>query len=552
MQHQRQEGTAFASSSGIVVGHVQRLSGSRKSIPERQLSEEMVEKEQLRLAKAVQAALQELDAEYAHLARLENQNSALILEAHRMLLLDPELVDKAERLIAADCINAEWALRRQMDLIQQVFDEIEDEYLRSKKSDVEQVGSRIMGHLMGHVFEPGIAMGDEPAIFIAEDFSPAEIISLWRLGAGGFICEQGGVNAHSIIIARGVGLPALIGANGILDHVVDGDLLVLDAERELWTVNPSSIELEQYGRFMAEMDVVRNDLRQFAGKESRSSNGHRMRLMANLEFQEELEVTLELGAEGVGLFRTEFIFMQDSKPPSELRQYQQYAQVVDAMKGEPVTFRLLDIGGDKPVLFNQLSGDDYNGENPAMGLRGVRMLLQWPAILKTQIRAILRASEHGKVKILVPMVTVCEEMLQVREVVAACCDELEMKNDVEIGSMIEVPGAALIADELAKVSDFFSIGTNDLIQYTLAADRGDKQVCNIYSERHPAILSLIRHTAQAAHQQNIQVSVCGELAANPEWTEAFLNMGMYALSMNPNSILMIRRDLSKLEYVADF
>jgi len=552
MQHLRREGAAFASSSGIVIGRVQRLTGRRQSIPERQLTAEMVEKEQLRLAEAVQAALQELDAEYIHLAKLHQQDSALILEAHRMLLLDPELVHKAARLIAADCINAEWALRRQMDQIQRVFEHVEDEYLRSKKSDVEQVGSRIMGHLMGHVFEPNIVTGDEPAIFIAEDFSPAEIVSLWRLGAGGIVCVQGGANAHSIIIARGVGLPALVGANSILDDVMDGDLLILDAERGCWTANPTVIELEQYQRFMAAMDIVRNDLRQFAGKESRSSNGYRMRIMANLEFQEELEATLELGPEGVGLFRTEFIFMQDSEPPSELRQYQQYAHVVDAMKGVPVTFRLLDIGGDKPALFNQLSGHDYNGQNPAMGLRGVRMLLQWPDILKTQIRAILRASKHGEVKILVPMVTVCEEMQQVREIVAECCDELEMKNDIEIGSMIEVPGAALIADELAKVSDFFSIGTNDLIQYTLAADRGDEQMCNIYSDAHPAIFKLIRYAAQAAHKQNIQISVCGELAANPQWTEAFLNMGMHSLSMNPNSILMIRRHLSKLEYVAEF
>jgi len=552
VQHQRQEGTAFASSSGIVIGCVQRLTGKRQTIPERQLTEEMVEKEQLRLTEAVQAALQELDAEYVHLARLHEQDSALILEAHRMLLLDPELVHKAARLIAADCINAEWALRRQMNRIQRVFDEVEDEYLRSKKSDVEQVGNRIMGHLMGHVFEPNIIKGDVPTIFIAEDFSPAEIVSLWRLGAEGIICEQGGVNSHSIIIARGVGLPALVGANGILDDVIDGDVLILDAERGCWMANPTSIELEQCHRLMAAMDVVRNDLRQFAGKESRSANGYRMRIMANLEFQEELEATLELGPEGVGLFRTEFIFMQDDEPPSELRQYQQYAHVVDAMKGLPVTFRLLDIGGDKPALFNQLSGHDYNGENPAMGLRGVRMLLQWPEILKTQIRAILGASQHGEVKILVPMVTVCEEMLQVRAIVAECCDELEIENNIKIGSMIEVPGAALIADELAKVSDFFSIGTNDLIQYTLAADRGDEQMYNIYSDTHPAILKLVRYAAQAAHKQNIQISVCGELAANSQWTEVFLNLGMHSLSMNPNSILMIRRHLSKLEYEAEF
>lgn len=552
MTNQRIEGSAIASSSGVVVGKVQKLIAGQMAISERHLLVEELQDEQLRLGAAVRAALQELDVEHAHLLNLKHQDLVLILEAHRMLLLDPELVDKALDLIANEKINAEWALRRRMDDIISVFDCIEDDYLRSKKSDVTQVGHRIMCHLMGQVFSPTIMQTDDPTIIVADDLSPSSIVLLWRQGATGIICEQGGMNAHGIIIARGIGLPALIGVSELLSQVHDGDLLLLDAERERWILHPSEDEVTEYQRFIAAMNVVRHDLKKFAKCASKSANGHSMNIMANLEFREEVDLAVELGVEGVGLFRTEFIFMQDAVPPDEMRQYQQYAEIVKSMHGSAVTFRLLDVGGDKPALFQQLSGYHYNGENPAMGLRGVRMLLQWRSVLKAQVRAILRASEYGNVKILVPMVTNCSEMIAVREMVEECCDELGVQKDtVPVGCMIEVPAAVIIADDLAAVSDFFSIGTNDLIQYTLAADRADEDVCCIYSPDHPAILALIRQTVYAAHNANIPVTVCGELAANPEWTETFLNLGLHGLSMSLNSTLMIRKHLSKLEYKSE-
>ncbi len=549
MNSQRLEGTAIASSSGVVIGKVQKLVAGQAAISERHLSTEELQEEQLRLAAAVQSALQELDAEHTHLLGLEHQDPVLILEAHRMLLLDPELVDKALNLIENEKINAEWALRRQMDEIITVFDCIEDEYLRSRKSDVEQVGQRIMCHLMGQVFGSDSMQSDDPTIIVADDLSPSNIVLLWRQGAAGIICEQGGINAHAIIVARGIGLPALLGASDLLGQVHDGDVLLLDAEQGHWILHPSAKEIAQYQRFITAMDLARHDLKVFAKQPSKSANGHRMDIMANLEFREEIALAVELGVEGVGLFRTEFIFMQDAMPPDETRQYQQYAEIVKGMHGFAVTFRLLDVGGDKPALFQQLSGYHYNGENPAMGLRGVRMLLQWPSVLRAQVRAILRASEYGEVNILVPMVTNSSEMIAVREMVDACCDELEIqKNTVSVGCMIEVPAAVMIADDLAAVSDFFSIGTNDLIQYTLAADRADEDVCGIYSPNHPAILALIRKTAHAAHKAEIPVMVCGELAANPEWTETFLNLGLHGLSMSLNSALRIRKHLSQLEY----
>jgi len=546
---QRLEGSAVASSSGVVIGKVQKLVAGREAISERRLLAEELQAEQLRLASAVQSALQELDLEHAHLLALQHQDLVLILEAHRMLLLDPELVDKALDLIVEEKINAEWALRRQMDAIVAVFDCIEDEYLRSRKTDVEQVGQRIMCHLMGQVFRPDSMQADDPTIIVADDLSPANIVLLWRQGAAGIICEQGGMNAHAIIIARGIGLPALVGTSQLLSQAYDGDVLLLDAERDHWILHPGEEEVRQYQRFIVAMDVVRHDLKAFSKRTSESANGHHMDIMANLEFRDEVELAVELGVDGVGLFRTEFIFMQDTVPPDEMRQSQQYVDIVKAMKGSSVTFRLLDVGGDKPALFQQLSGYHYNGENPAMGLRGIRMLLQWPSVLKAQVRAVLQASEYGDVKLLVPMVTTCEEMLAVHAMVQECCDELGIpKHTVSVGCMIEVPAAVMIADDLAAVSDFFSIGTNDLIQYSLAADRADEDVCCIYNPNHPAILEMIRQTVRAAQKAEIAVTVCGELAANPEWTQTFLNLGIDGLSMSLNSTLMIRKHLSKLNY----
>jgi len=545
-------GTALASSSGIVIGRVQKLVAGRKPIPERRLEAEEIKVEQQRLADAAARAIAALDEELNHLAELKNKEPMQILEAHRMMLQDPELIEKTQGMIAHQRMNAEWALRCQLDAIEAIFNRAEDEYLKSKKSDIEQVGNRMMQHLMGSISQVDIPADEMGTIAIGEDFSPSEIVSMWRLGLAGIICEQGGINAHSIIIARGIGMPALIGARDILEQVEDGDVLILDAERDCWSIHLSDEEIRKYKCFIAAMDVIYHDLETFSTRKSQSRNGYTgMKLMGNLELSEEAQLGMDVGIDGVGLFRTEFMFMQDDIKPSEERQYQTYAKVVKDMAGKEVTFRLLDIGGDKPAVFQRLMGIRYSGENPAMGIRGVRMLQQCPDLLDTQLRALARASQYGEIKILVPMVTTCQEMMDVRERLDACCEALNIYHKIALGCMIEVPAAVMIADELAKVSDFFSIGSNDLIQYSLAADRSDDAACRIYNPKHPAILALIKQTMRAARAANIPVTVCGELAANPAWTEAFMNMGMSGLSMSLNSVLMVRRNLSRLDYQPD-
>ena len=548
----RREGKAVTSSSGIILGRVQKLLHGRQPIPERHLKADQLEAEVERLLKAVTAAKLEIDGERQHLNDIGTRDPMLILDVHSMLIADPELLNNVSKRIRKECVNAEWALRQEMDAIQLVFEQVEDAYLRNRKDDVEQAGRRIINQLLGQPeSEHGLqAQQDEnePIIYVGDDFSVSNMVSMWRHGVAGVVTEQGGVDAHNIIVARGIGLPALVGATDILDDIKDGDSLILDAEQGLWVLNPTQAEQIAYRKFIKAIALSKRGLAAFACKPSLSSDGREMKLMVNIEFPEELDVTEEMGIDGIGLYRSEFLFINESTMPDEDFQFEQYVTLVRRMQGKPVTMRLLDIGGDRPWLYRDLSGNDYGGANPAMGLRGIRLMLRHPELLKIQLRAMLRAAEEGPVSILVPMVSYREEMEQVRVLAEECRAELGLTVLPPIGAMIEVPAAALIAEDLAKASDFFSIGTNDLIQYTLASDRGDDEVAELYQSGHAAILQLILLAASAAKKAGIPISVCGELAGNPEWTATFLNLDMEYLSMSASSLLAIRRYLSRQHY----
>jgi len=549
-QRPRREGIAVAASSGVIVGRVKKVAYGHMKVPKREVLSSDLEQEVTRLLNAIEAAVIEIETERDHLLQSSKHDSLPILDVHKMLLSDPELMKSARARIKDACINAEWALRQEMDAVKDVFNDMEDGYLRQRKDDIEQAGSRILKHLMDDQefnHASSHASGDEPLIYVSHDFSPPDVVSLWRRGASGLIAEQGGADAHNIIIARGVGMPALVGASGIFDDIENGDILILDAEQGRWVLNPTDEEMASYQRFMQAVAVFRDSLQSFANQPSRSIDGHAMALMANVEFPEEVEVSDQIGIDGIGLYRTEFLFMEGSKMPDEEAQYSEYLRLVQSMRGKQVTMRLLDIGGDKMGLYRGILGREFGGSNPAMGLRGVRLLLSQPQWLETQIRAMVRASAEGPVKILVPMVTQASEIERVRDMVDACCHIVGV-SEVAVGTMIEVPAAVMIADDLARVSDFFSIGTNDLMQYTLAADRTDEDVADLYEDSHPAIRKMIQMTVDAAKAAKIPVAVCGELAAHPQWTEAFLRMGMDSLSMSLNQVLTIRRQLSKSTY----
>ncbi|WP_370465502.1 phosphoenolpyruvate--protein phosphotransferase [Mariprofundus sp. NF] len=552
-QKLRREGRAAASSSGIIIGHVQKLRHGRQPIPEHSIEASEVRSEVLRLLGAIDEARSEVDFERSHLLKTGTNDMVIMLDVHRMLIADPELLNRASNRIVESQINAEWALRQEMDAIQQTFEQIEDEYLRNRKDDVEHAGKRILRHLQGT--QSGIRSSLEEArnisktiIYIGEDFSVSDMVMMWRRGVAGVVIEQGGVDAHNIIVARGIGLPAMVGAVGILNDIEDGDLLILDAERGVWIHNPTPEEEAAYAVTIDSFWQAQVELEAYAGIASTSLDGHPLKLMANIEFPEELDVAEQVGIDGIGLYRSEFLFLNTPDIPDEEQQFEQYVSLVRRMPGKPVTMRLLDVGGDKPWHYHQLTSNIEGGANPAMGLRGVRLLLRWPDILRTQLRAMLRAAEEGEVHILIPMVTNCDEVNWVREMALQCREELGLTKPVSIGTMIEVPASALIADDLAKVSDFFSIGTNDLMQYTLATDRTDDEVADLYQSGHPAILQLIKLAAAAAKKEGIPIALCGELSAKPEWTETLLNLDMDALSMSLNKLLLIRRQLSQLKY----
>jgi phosphotransferase system enzyme I (PtsI) len=550
---QRRQGNAAAASSGIIIGRVHKLMHGRQPIPERELTTEQLDGEISRLMAAVQASVAEIDIERDHLSQIGARDPLMILDMHRMMIADPELIDKAKARITETCINAEWALRQQMDAIHAVFEQIEDEYLRNRKDDIEQAGRRILRHLLGQNAPHDLLLNSEPephhqTIYVGDDFSVGDMVSMWRQGVAGVVTEQGGAGAHNIIIARGIGLPALVGATGILADLKDGDALILDAEQGIWILNAPEHEQIAYDKFVEAIEVCQQELQAYATQPSCSKDGHELKLMANIEFPEEMDIAARVGVDGIGLYRSEFLFINEATLPSEEQQFQQYVTLVRHMAGKPVTMRLLDIGGDKPWLYHELEGHEYAGANPAMGLRGIRWLLREKKLLQTQLRAMLRAGEEGPVQILIPMVTTCAEVERVRELAVRCHQSMGLSNPLSVGVMIEVPASVFIADELARASDFFSIGINDLMQYSLATDRTDEEVAVLYRPEHPAILELIRMTAAAAKKAGIPVSVCGELAANPIWTETFLNLDMHSLSMTLNKVLTIRRYLSRKTY----
>jgi len=544
------QGKAGAYSPGIVIGRVQKVSSGEFPIPEVHIAADRIPAEIARFEQAVADAVSDFDHERRHLMGLDSQEPLHILDAQRLMLLDAELSRKVLHSIRDEGINAEWAVHRQIQDVARVFDSINDDYLRARKSDIQHIGHRILSHLSGKDHEIlDIGSDKEPLVIVGVDFTPIGVLRLWRQGVTAFVAEKGGPSAHSIIIARGIGMTALMGADGAIQNIGDGERIVIDGEKGVWVTNPSPEIEQKYLSLALGVESVERDLQAFAGLASQSRDGHVLQLMANLELEEELPQALELGAEGIGLYRTEFLLSDTDSVPDEETQYQHYVRVMRSMQGRPVTFRLMDIGGEKPLLFEQFTGHRVISTNPALGLRGVRLLLHsGHSLLRDQLRALLRASGEGELKILVPMVSRVEEMQEVRAQLTELAAELGIANIPQLGTMIEVPAAVMIADSLAAISDFFSIGTNDLIQYTLAADRADEEVAYLYDTAHPALEPMLRQSVQAAHKAGIPISMCGELAADPRWTEQLMNMGFDSLSMGLHHLLGVRKHLASLNY----
>ena len=548
----------IGASRGIAIGRAHRLAPSEREIRQYPIDRKDVLHEVARLNNAFSLVRAELDALRNEVAPEAPQEVGAFLDLHRLILDDALLSDAPRDLVRTRLINAEWALSIQIEEVCKQFEAIDDEYFASRTQDVRQVADRVLKALAGgraataSVTRPA---DGEKLILVAQDLAPADMLLLReRTGAqlAGFVTELGGPTSHTAILARSLALPAVLGATGAREAVQEGDLVIIDADRGLIVVGPDAAELAEYRRrARAEVDA-RAELRKLKGKIARTRDGIAIELLANIEAPADAREALEAGADGIGLFRTEYLFMNRDRLPDEDEQYEAYAKVARSMKGKPVVIRTLDVGADKVLndaarqSLGLARGAPTAESNPALGLRAIRYCLAYPELFLTQLRAILRASSVGSVRILVPMLAHVHEIDQALAFVARAREQLrERKHKFDarapVGGMIEVPAAALSLPAFLQRLKFLSIGTNDLIQYTLAIDRADAAVAHLYDHLHPAVLQLISRTIRAGEKARTPVSVCGAMAGELELTELLLGMGLRQFSMHPSQILGVKQ-----------
>jgi phosphotransferase system enzyme I (PtsI) len=471
-----------------------------------------------------------------------------MLNVHRLLLADPLLAEQTRALIAERHYNAEWALAAQGQILGEQFDAMEDEYLRERGADVRQVIERVLQVLSGSTAmlpDAGALDGDDPLVVVAHDISPADMLRLRGGRFAAFVTDLGGPTSHTAIVARSMGVPAVVALGNVRELVRDGDTLVVDGAAGVVLVNPGPVMLQEYrDRHVAYM-AERAELALLRDERAVTLDGIDIVLNANIELPDEAAAALAAGAQGIGLFRSEFLFMGRQSLPDEEEQYQAYASVVRVMGGRPVTIRTLDIGADKT-----LDDEATVATNPALGLRAIRYCLAHPEMFATQLRAILRASAHGHVRLLLPMVTHMHEVTAALAAIESARRELDASGHayaerLEVGAMVEVPAIAIAIEPFAQALDFLSIGTNDLIQYTLAIDRGDHDVASLYDPLHPAVLRLVANTINAGARVGKPVAVCGEMAGDARLTRLLLGLGLTEFSMHPQQLLDVKREIRR-------
>ena len=546
-------------SRGIAIGRAHLLAPAALDVKHYLIGEEHVEAEVQRLQQALAAVHRELQTLWNELPKDAPTELGAFIDVHALILSDPMISEAPLDIIRSRHYNAEWALLTQIDELSAQFDEIEDAYLRERKADIQQVAERVLKVLLGtEQLMPKQAEleGDEflaQMIVVAHDISPADMLKFRDRSFIGFVTDVGGQNSHTAIVARSLDIPAAVGMSQASQLIEQDDWVIIDGDAGVVIVTPSAQVLEQYRERQQAALRARKKLGKLRKTPAITKDGTPITLLANIELPDDCGPALEAGAVGVGLFRSEFLFMgREGNMPSEDEQFEQYRNAVVAMKGRPVTLRTLDIGADKP-----LDQTEHTALNPALGLRAIRYCLSEPQIFLTQLRAILRASAHGKVRILIPMLAHAFEIdqsLAMIEQAKAQLREAGEKYDpnVEVGAMIEIPAAALSLPMFVKKMDFLSIGTNDLIQYTLAIDRVDYEVAHLYNPLHPAVLQLISMTIAAGHKAGIDVAVCGEMAGDAKLTRLLLGMGLREFSMHPAQLLSVKQEIlnTDLEQIA--
>ncbi len=548
-------------SRGVAIGRAVLVASSRIDVAHYFLDAAQVEPEITRLRFARDTVAAELGGLQRDMPADAPAELSALLDVHLMLLHDEALTGATGQWVRERHYNAEWALSAQLEVLARQFDEMENDYLRERKADLEQVVERllrVLAHQNGDarlagMVDPRDFAGEDPLVLVASDIAPADMLQFKRSVFTGFVTDVGGKTSHTAIVARSLDIPAVVGARSASNLVRQDDWVIIDGDTGIVIVDPSPIVLEEYRFRQRQRALERARLTRLRHTPAVTLDGERVELLANIELPGDAAAAVEAGAVGVGLFRSEFLFMnRPGDLPGEDEQFEAYRAAVEAMKGLPVTIRTVDIGADKPL--DRMSVHELRHEhalNPALGLRAIRWSLSEPSMFRQQLRAILRASAYGPVRLLVPMLAHASEIRGTLEALARAKQQLQESGrpytDVPIGAMVEVPAAALMVRSFLDAFDFVSLGTNDLIQYTLAIDRADEAVAHLYDPWHPAVLELIARTISEARACGKPVSVCGEMAGDPGFTAALLAMGLRSFSMHPAQIATIKQQVLRID-----
>ncbi len=544
-------------SSGIAIGRAHLVSNALLEVVHYVLPAHLVDDEITRFSAAIHTVKKDLESIQRQLSKNAPAEISAFINTHLMMIADKSLSEIPRDIIRKEQCNAEWAIKQQMDDIVEQFEAIEDEYLRERKQDVVQVVERVIKVLLGHpnqapnqtanqqsTKQQSVKQQENATILVAHDISPADAIQFKQHHFAAFITDVGGVTSHTAILARSLNIPSIVALQRARDLIDDNELIIVDGSLGVVIVNPSKEILAEYKLRQEQWELEQQKLQRIKSTKAVTMCGTAIELQANIEVPEDVIAVKAAGAMGIGLYRTEFLFMNKREMPDEEEQFLAYKQVAEAMKGMPVTIRTLDLGADKQMNPDTVS----NCANPALGLRAVRLCLSEPQIFHTQLRALLRASHYGHIKILIPMLSTLSELRQTkllleRAKVSLRKQAIPFDENIALGGMIEVPAAAINAEAFAKELDFMSIGTNDLIQYTLAIDRTDDAVAHLYNALHPSVLKLISMTIKAGAKLGKSVAVCGEMAGDAKLTKLLIGMGLRQMSMHPSNILSVKQQV---------
>jgi phosphoenolpyruvate-protein phosphotransferase (PTS system enzyme I) len=532
-------------SNDVAIGKLFLYQKEVQQVKRSRITNEEAEKEVERYHQASDKALKQLENLYEKSVKAIGESNAAIFEVHQMMLQDDDFVEAIENSIRTQLVNAEYAVATIADNFYEMFSSMEDAYMRGRAADIKDISERVIGN-----FEENLDQGNsikEPVIVIAKDLAPSETVQFDPSMVLGFVTAFGSVQSHTAILAKTMNIPALVGTKMEMDESLNGKMAIIDGKEGILYIEPTEILLAEFEQRLKEEQRKKRLLQELKGKENITLDGTKVEVFANIGNRKDLAYVLENDANGIGLFRSEFLYLEKDHYPTEEEQFTVYKAVAETMAGRKVIFRTLDIGADKQVDYFQLEKE----ENPAMGMRAIRICLTRPEVFKTQLRALFRASAFGHIAIMYPMIISLGEIKKIKSIVQEVKKELDEQGivyqNVEEGIMIETPAAVMMSEEFAKEVDFFSIGTNDLTQYTLAIDRQNPTLEDFYDSHHPAILKMIQMVIENGHKQNIWVGICGELGGDLELTRTFLKMGVDELSVSPGKVLSLREIIRKTD-----